>query len=251
MLNVFELEKKWKRYKLRSYIPYIIISISSLVILAITLFVLLLQKKEVKDLEKNIKEEYPLKVETPKTSIKPIPSTEPVIVKKIPVVKPITPTPTPMPKIVPQENRAIAKVQATTPPKPIALKEPENRLEAEQEVEITPQKEEPTIKIKRQKNNQDINDVIKRFNVNHNPALSLFIAKKYYELGEYKKSYNYALITNEINNDIESSWIIFAKSLVKMKKKDKAIQVLQKYISYTGSNRASILLDNIISGKFK
>ncbi len=108
-----------------------------------------------------------------------------------------------------------------------------------------------SINIQRKDIQSDIADVIKRFNINHNPALSLFIAKKYYQLSDYEQAYNYALITNDINNNIEGSWIIFSKSLVKMDKKELAIETLKKYISYSNSSQAKQLLDEIISGKFK
>ncbi|MDQ1244960.1 MAG: hypothetical protein QG565_1301 [Campylobacterota bacterium] len=98
---------------------------------------------------------------------------------------------------------------------------------------------------------EDIAHVIKRFNVNHNPALSLFVAKKYYQLGDYEQAYNYALITNDINNNIEESWLIFSKSLVKINKKEMAIETLKKYISHSHSSQARQLLDEIQAGKFK
>ena len=107
------------------------------------------------------------------------------------------------------------------------------------------------ISINKENTFQDIQQVIKRFKINNNPALSLFVAKKYYELKQYNKSYNYALITNEINPNIEASWIIFAKSLVKLKEKKMAITTLEKYIEHSNSNNAKILLNNIKSGKFK
>jgi len=97
----------------------------------------------------------------------------------------------------------------------------------------------------------DIAEIIKRFKKNNNPALSLFVAKKYYELGNYRQAYNYALMTNEINKDIEISWIIFTKSLVKLGKKRDAIKTLKEYIQQSHSNSAQILLDEIQSGKFK
>ncbi|MBU4110699.1 CDC27 family protein, partial [bacterium] len=97
----------------------------------------------------------------------------------------------------------------------------------------------------------DIEEIITRFKKNNNPALSLFIAKKYYELGEYRNAYNYSLITNELNKDIEASWILFAQSLVKLNEKDKAVKVLRDYIKHTNSNRANLLLNDILSGKFK
>ncbi|MFA5462024.1 MAG: CDC27 family protein [Sulfurimonas sp.] len=108
-----------------------------------------------------------------------------------------------------------------------------------------------SINIERKDEESDIADVIKRFNINHNPALSLFIAKKYYQLGNYEQAYNYALMTNDLNNNIEGSWIIFSKSLVKMNKKELAIETLKKYISYSNSSQAKQLLDEITSGKFK
>jgi tetratricopeptide (TPR) repeat protein len=112
-------------------------------------------------------------------------------------------------------------------------------------------KKKSSIVIKRQDTLNDLNHVIKRFEKNNNPALSLFIAKKYYALAQYDKSYNYALITNDINSEIEASWIIFAKSLVKLNKKDMAIKTLSKYIENTHSNSGRILLDDIVSGAFK
>lgn len=107
------------------------------------------------------------------------------------------------------------------------------------------------INIKRQDTQKDIQDVIKRFKKSNNPALSLFIAKKYYELEDFNKAYNYALITNGINNNIEDSWLIFAKSLVKLNKKSKAVETLKKYIGHSDSYRAKILLENIKSGKLQ
>lgn len=108
-----------------------------------------------------------------------------------------------------------------------------------------------SINIARKDEMEDIAHVIKRFNVNHNPALSLFVAKKYYQLGDYEQAYNYALITNDINNNIEESWLIFSKSLVKINKKEMAIETLKKYISHSHSSQARQLLDEIQAGKFK
>ena len=107
------------------------------------------------------------------------------------------------------------------------------------------------IDIERKNDSDDIQGVIKRFNKNNNPALSLFVAKKYYEMGDYHNAYNYALITNNINAEIESSWLIFAKSLVKLGKKEMAARTLQEYIEGSNSKSARRLLDDILNGKFK
>jgi tetratricopeptide (TPR) repeat protein len=123
-----------------------------------------------------------------------------------------------------------------TPEKPLTLKKKDNKV---------------AITIKRKESQDDINDVIKRFQKNNNPALSLFVAKKYYELGNYKEAYNYALATNKINNHIEDSWLIFAKSLVKLGKKERALTILREYIKFSNSANAQVLLDEIQQGKFK
>ena len=106
------------------------------------------------------------------------------------------------------------------------------------------------ITIIKENNYSDIAKIIHRFNKNNNPLLSLFVAKRYYKLGKYREARNYALITNNINQNIEASWLIFSKSLVKLGEKKKAISTLQKYIEYSHSHSATILLDEIRSGKF-
>jgi translation initiation factor 2 beta subunit (eIF-2beta)/eIF-5 len=127
------------------------------------------------------------------------------------------------------------------------LEEEEATVEEEEKEEKKPK---ITIEVK-QTSAKEIQQIVKRFKKTNNPILSLFIAKKYYDMGNYNQSYNYALITNQIDNTIEDSWIIFAKSLVKLKQKGRAIKILQAYIDKSGSNKAKILLDNIKTGKFQ
>jgi tetratricopeptide (TPR) repeat protein len=107
------------------------------------------------------------------------------------------------------------------------------------------------LNINRKSDEKDIQDVIKRFKKNKNPALSLFVAKRFYAIGNYQQSYNYALITNELNSDIEDSWLIFAKSLVKLGQRDMAISTLESYIEDSRSIKAKLLLDSIKNGTMK
>jgi tetratricopeptide (TPR) repeat protein len=97
----------------------------------------------------------------------------------------------------------------------------------------------------------ELNSVIKRFEKLKNPALSLFIAKKYYVKGNYQEAYNYALETNRLNPEIEESVLIFSKSLVKLGKREDAISTLKAYLGKSNSTEATILLDKIEKGKFK
>lgn len=157
-----------------------------------------------------------------------------------------TVTPKPQEKIEPKQTENIEPqiVSKKAEPKIVPIKE------EIQEVVINTDKKS-SITIARKDEMEDIADVIRRFNINHNPALSLFVAKKYYQLGDYEKAYNYALITNDINNNIEESWLIFSKSLVKLDKREMAIQTLKKYVSHSNSSQARQLLDEIQAGKFK
>ena len=97
----------------------------------------------------------------------------------------------------------------------------------------------------------DLNDVIKRFKTNKNPALSLFLARRYYDIQDYSSAYDYALKTNELNSEIEESWLIFAKSLVKLGQKEQALKVLKSYINHSNSIPAKGLFEEIRTGKFQ
>lgn len=157
------------------------------------------------------------------------------------------------PQMHKKEDASVFKVEEV---KQTAVKQQKNQEEIVplkiEEVVATTKKidNKSSIKIER-KSDDDIRDVLNRFNINHNPALSLFVAKKYYQMDEYEQAYNYALITNGINNNIEESWIIFSKSLVKMNKKDEAVEMLKKYIAHSHSSQAKQLLEEIQTGKFK
>jgi len=269
MLNIVDLEKRWFIYKLKSYIPHLSIFISLIVIISIFLvFSRPSQDVSQATITSSVapvivkKEILPVK-ESPLDTPKPVVKTEPVQVLKQ------------VPQVIHDNNRVklspslgfMRKMQGSVQPyykndleykEQVQEQAPAPRTEVvEQEEVIVPThttEAEPKLKkisIKRQNTQNDIYEIIARFKKNNNPALSLFVAKKYYELGDYQQAYNYALITNKINKEIESSWIIFTKSLVKLGKRDKAIETLKKYIKQSHSSGARILLDEIYAGKFK
>jgi tetratricopeptide (TPR) repeat protein len=271
MLNIPELERRWLRYKIKSLTPYAIAGISIIVIATYVFFnsqnekVILKtstsQKQSTHALKQNLHVEKNTTIQKTQevshtTSLQP---KQPVIKQK--EVETITPLTAKVEKsktiLRPSMNflHNIDKPSNITDRDDIAEQEPINQEEVKEVAEdiMTPQAKITSshILIKRRDTNDDIKEIVKRFKKNNNPALSLFIAKKYYEMGDYKKAYNYALITNNINSDIEESWIVFSKSLVKMGKRDIAIKTLKKYINYSQSNTAQILLNEIQSGKFK
>ncbi len=91
-------------------------------------------------------------------------------------------------------------------------------------------------------------DVANRFKHSHDTDDSLFLAKAYYRRGNYKKSEYWALQTNKVNDKIEESWLIFAKSKVKLGHKNEAINILKTYIKKTNSSQAKSLLYKIKKG---
>lgn len=266
MLNLNELETKWFYYKIKSYIPHTVTLISLIIIIS------LVSSFNFTSQEVNLKEEMiqesDSKAVAKKTIIDKVIS-EPVQQKAINedaiVLKDksqkttITPSmgfirtmqynspvyyseePTVAKKSYTKKTKVKKKEQIPKPIKEeIVVKAPE--------IEIV---EKTSINIKRQDAFNDIEHVIKRFKKSNNPALSLFVAKKYYELKDYNQAYNYSLITNGINNNIEDSWMIFAKSLVKLDKKDQAIEILNKYINNSNSQKAKLLIENIKSGRLQ
>ncbi|MBC8236962.1 MAG: CDC27 family protein [Helicobacteraceae bacterium] len=280
MLNLHELESQWLRYKIKSFLPHLIIFIS----LAVIVIILTSIDFEEKTNPIAVKEDLaPADINLSTHTKK---SATPLIIQKpLKVPDPAEPQiSTPKDPVISkkeesvqtseEENKLLIKpsldfirtmkdnspnyYNSYVPPKANiqTKKKIVQKIETPKIEEIvldTQVKEVPKqeIQIQRQNTQDDIQHVIKRFKESNNPALSLFIAKKYYELKNYNQSYNYALLTNQINNDIEESWIIFAKSLYKLDQKEKAIEILKKYISTSHSHRAEMLLENIKSGKIK
>jgi len=238
MINIEKLEKRWLRYKLKLFLPYIILFLLT-VLFTIILFITI-----------NSSNSHVIKNKVPILHEKNISMTtkiESAIVQNIVIKKE---------KLTLSPSLSFLKTIQRTPP----LKSKVQKNTIDYKKTITKERvikkilADPyiskTITIDRQNREKDILDVIRRFNTSHNPALSLFISKKYFEMGKYKEAYNYALLTNEINSNIEDSWILFSKSLVKLNKKKKAISVLKRYISHTNSTKATQLLNKIIQGEF-
>lgn len=88
-------------------------------------------------------------------------------------------------------------------------------------------------------------DVERRFYQTHDTDDSLFLAKSYFNRGEYKKAEYWALQTNKVDNSIEESWLLFAHAKAKMGQKQDAIKVLRSYIGKSNSLEARRLLEKI------
>ncbi|PHS57033.1 MAG: hypothetical protein COB17_07390 [Sulfurimonas sp.] len=240
MLNITDLENRHKKYKIKTYIPKLI-AFLSIIILSI-LFITVFKPKEKKIIQPQVVQLQVIKKENiqnlkaliPKKNIN---TQQLVLYPSFKFLQDLK-----FDDLKKEKTKQTAKFQKD-------ILQNKKIIDINKNMQIALEKKNE-IKIKRQNTNKDIEHVLKRFENNNNPALSLFVAKKYYELGFYDKSYNYALITNNINSEIDDSWIIFTKSLVKLNQKNKALKILKAYIKQSHSSEAKILLNDILSGKF-
>ena len=71
------------------------------------------------------------------------------------------------------------------------------------------------------------------------------LAKEYYEKGDYKQALKWAKNANIQDNTKASSWVITAKTLYKIGKKDEAVKLLEIYYSYTQDEKVKELIKNM------
>jgi len=246
VLDIHTLERRWLKYKIKSYIPYIASALTVLV-LSITAFSVLNEKESASSVtkdqnsssektllsqEKTNDSESSNLLEPSMEFVQSFQSSEPEISAPVaiaPKQTPLTQNSVPIPKIlnVPDSGQiqAIAVSPSAKNDKPASLNHNETKM--------------------------DIESVIRRFKETSDPNLGLFIARYYYAQGNYNDAYNFALKTNNINNKMDESWIIFSKSLVKLGKMDQAKKTLKLYIAESNSDTARSLLDSIEQGTFK
>jgi len=99
---------------------------------------------------------------------------------------------------------------------------------------------------------QNIDTLIDKFENTNNIMFANMIADEYFEKKDYKKSLEWALKANEKDPNSETSWIMFAKSQVKLGNKEDAIRALEGFMSYSKNATAvSSLLRRIKNGEYK
>jgi len=254
MLNIPDLEKRWLRYKIRSFLPATFVAL--FLILSVIIYTVL---DFIPDKHKN-----PIAtIVTPKTQIvKPIQITtqekNATTRKDVAIIVGSKKQDTKATMLSPSMNFIAKFNYSTTQTQPQTISTtktngqvPKTYKTKHKELQQVKKLPVSTITITKQDTAKDIKNILKRFQEDKNPALSLFLAKKYYELDEYEEAAKYALITNQLNKEIEDSWLIFSKSLVKMHHKEKAVNVLHQYIKSSHSTNAAVLLHDIQSGEFQ
>ncbi|MDD5160353.1 MAG: CDC27 family protein [Sulfuricurvum sp.] len=252
MLNIKNLERRWLKYKILSYLPYIATFFLSLSIL-VGISMWMHSNKSVIKQDNNTT--YTTTVLSKPTRPTAIEENTTFIEPSMEFVQSFQNTPS-TPEVTPPHTTTMKKLiqqpinTVLTAPKTITMPE----YSPPPATVATPSKtssNNQSLSINRDESKLDIDSLIQRFKETSNANLGLFIARYYYDHGNYNEAYNYALKTNNSNNRIDESWIIFAKTLVKLGKPDQAKKTLQFYISQSNSENAKGLLDAIENGSFK
>lgn len=252
MLDIKKLERRWLKYKLKSYAPYFMIMIVILISLIGSL-IWLNAKKPIHQPVMNDKLSIPSKNTIQKIPMPLNDQNTTILEPSMEFVQSFQNTP--IQEDAPKSPAILSKKPVPTQPLPStpkSLSMPEYTPPPVIATAVKSANRDGSLSINRNNENKlDINDLQSRFKETSNANLGLFIARYYYDHGNYDEAYNYALKTNNINNRIDESWILFAKSLVKLGRTDQAKKTLQLYITQSNSETARGLLDSIERGNFK
>jgi hypothetical protein len=253
MLDIKNLERRWLKYKVKSFLPYITVTILSITLLIGISIWMGSKKTETKPIVQqkiispslNITKPTISTTEDNTTFIEPSMEFVQSFQNTQPLSEVSAPTTVGIKKSIQQPTST-----AITTPKTITMPEYSPAPTAISTVSKTITNNK-SLSINRDESKLDINTLERRFKETSNANLGLFIARYYYDRGDYNEAYNYALKTNNTNDKIDESWIIFSKSLVKLGRTDQAKKTLQVYISQSNSENARGLLDMIENGNFK
>lgn len=101
---------------------------------------------------------------------------------------------------------------------------------------------------------QEVNSIVylkDKFEKTQNIIFALMLAEEYYLSKNYNESNKWALIANSIDSDNEKSWIWFAKSKVKLGQKEDASLALKAYLKNNKSKTIESLLSQIAMGEIQ
>lgn len=243
MHDIRNLERRWLKYKIKSYAPYLGAVFTILVVSIIAFYNSLSSTVANEEINLPVTENSSeIKANNTETVTMLEPSMDFVqsFQTTIPETQ-ITTAPTPQRALPPQQSVPVPKVLNIPPSTSIKAPPPA----------ISPLSGDKSFSLNRNESKLDIESVERRFKETLNANLGLFIARYHYDHGNYSEAYNFSLKTNSMNSKIDESWIIFAKSLVKLGRVEQAKKTLHLYISESNSESARSLLDSIEQGTFK
>ncbi len=258
MYDIPELEKKWRKYKRKKIQkPIIIISTITVLIIGIGLISFTyMNNKSNKDLTTSKTKSSNVSVVNVKKSNNSQNSDKAIIITKVKdntnSLINVKPTKASNNSDAQSANGIdLSKAEIVKPNVPddeirvIGFdKKDKDKIKKKYEDILIPNKSKQDIQLR-----EKIAELEDRFKSYQDPKDSLALAKLYYKNGDYKKAESWAVSTNNIDGDIEESWLIFAKARAKQGFRKDAIKVLQSYYDETKSAKAKKLLVKIRFGK--
>lgn len=240
MYDIKPLEEEWKKYKKKKRRPWFVLMFSIFFILLISFT--FLNYKEIDLLKFNDKSKVEVVMNNATTVL--IDKALTTLETKKPKVNEVSQKTETKPMIVISENGSMEIVEDL----PIAedvktIKETSAKIET-----VEKPREKMHLNIIETSSVNAYKDVAKRFEQTHDTDDSLFLARSYYNKKNYKQAEYWALQTNKVNGNIEESWLIFAKSKVKLGRKNEAIHILTNYVKKSNSVEAQSLLNKIKKG---
>ena len=252
MLNaevILELEKRWKRYKIKQNIRYFIAIFLTISLICFTIYEISVTKQVKVKTAKKIESLSKL-IERKKVALEVVKDEKPTKVEKVLAEKNINLKPYHF-KLEPSEEKngifsleghltlnilgqekAVKKAKSTsTHVKKVMIKKPK--------------KEKILINMKEV---DAISYLKERYYATSNIVFSLMLAEEYFEKKKYKETLEWALTANDIDSKNIKSWYWFAKAKVKLNKKSDAIRALKAYLLTNKSQRLSTLLHKIENG---
>jgi len=212
-MTFYELEKKCKRKKLLKIFIFFVFGV---ILIGIAFFIFLQNKNtslERKKVKKEIKTNKTIPAKNKSVKNKPVP----VKVKK-------------QKNNVKKLSFIVPKINEVNNSKKIYLSKIATKIKKENN---------ETNKTKLKKNDKKI--IFKSFNLpSYQTCIS--IAKKYLQQKDYADALKWAKYANIQNKEDASSWIISAKALYYMGKKDEALKLLKIYNSYYNNEKVKQLI---------
>ncbi len=250
MYDIPELERKWRKYKRNQIKKPIIIGVTS-ILLVIGVGVLATTYFNKPTTNSEPKKEVVTKTQNTqaKKEIANSDSSPAIIIKKSSDNNPLInakPTDDAQDANIDLSNATIVKPNVPDDEiRVIGFDNQKDKKEIENKYSdiLIPKKSTQEIKLR-----EEIKDLEERFKETQDPQDSLEIARYYYKIKDYKKAENWAVNTNNLDGDIEESWLIFAKSRAKQGFRTDAIKVLQTFYDETNSQKAKSLLDKLRRG---
>ena len=88
-----------------------------------------------------------------------------------------------------------------------------------------------------------------KFSKSKSPRDALLLAKAYYKKQNYSEAEEWALSANKLDNSLEDSWLLFAKSKAKLGKQKEALKILVSYYRKSQSSKVKSLIGQIKTGR--